>query len=274
VLSKVLVPIDGAGRVELSRPPALEGALEQAWGPLDGQPSVLSLRELLGLIGAREWRSSGVEVPALGERVVPHYGVFAPVRGEYVDLVAQAPLDGVRRAFDVGTGTGVLGLVLAKRGVAEVIATDFDPRAVACARENVTRLGYASRIEVLKRDLFPEGTADRVVFNPPWIPGKARTPIERALYDPDGALLTRFLAGVRPHLAPGGEAWLILSDLAEHLGLRTSGWLEVALREGGLELRGDLTARPQHPRTRDASDPLHEARSREVTHLYRLAARP
>ncbi len=33
-------------------------------------------------------------------------------------------------------------------------------------------------------------------------------------------MLRGFLAGLADHLAPGGEGWLILSDLAEHLGLR------------------------------------------------------
>jgi methylase of polypeptide subunit release factors len=232
------------------------------------------LRELLGLIGAHEWRRLGVEVPALGARVFPHYGVFAPIRGEYVDLVAQAPLAQVRRAFEVGTGTGVLAFVLARRGVPEVVATDLDPRAVRCARDNAERLGLARQVRVEERDLFPEGQADLVVFNPPWLPGKARTPIERAIYDPEGALLHRFLRGARAHLAPGGEAWLVLSDLAERLGLRPPGWLEAALREAGLVLRGDLTARPRHPRIRDTADPLHQARAEEVTHLYRLGAGP
>ena len=95
-----------------------------------------SLRELLGLIGAYEWRRKGVEIPALGgDRIHPHYGVFSPVRGEYVDLVAQAPLPAGDTAFDIGVGTGVLSAVLARRGLARVIATDQDARALACARE-------------------------------------------------------------------------------------------------------------------------------------------
>jgi methylase of polypeptide subunit release factors len=273
VLSKVLVPLDAEGRVELARAPDLGTALEEAWGSARGEPTVLPLRELLGLIGAREWHAKGVEVPALGARVIPHYGVFAPVRGEYVDLVAQAPLGRVRRAFDVGTGTGVLALVLAKRGVLEIVATDADPRAVACAQDNVQRLGASSKIRVEERDLFPEGRADLVVFNPPWLPGKARTPIERALYDPEGGLLERFLGGVREHLEPDGEAWLVLSDLAEHLRLREPGWLSGALEKLGLEQVGELTAAPKHPRASDPTDPLHAARSREATHLHRLRAR-
>ena len=66
-----------------------------------------------------------------------------------------------RTAFDVGTGTGVIAAVLARRGVARVVATDVDPRALACARENLERLGLAQRVEVVQADLYPDGRAAR-----------------------------------------------------------------------------------------------------------------
>jgi methylase of polypeptide subunit release factors len=121
-------------------------ACAEAWGPADGEPSLVSLRELLGLVGAHEWRAKGVEIPVLGARIHPHYGVFSPVRGEYLELVAKAPLPSNELAFDIGTGTGVIAAVLAKRGVKRVVATDVDERALACARENVRRLGVDGQV--------------------------------------------------------------------------------------------------------------------------------
>ena len=47
--------------------------------------------------------------------------MFAPVRGEYVGLVAEAPLPSRALAFDIGTGAGVLAAVLARRGVTRII---------------------------------------------------------------------------------------------------------------------------------------------------------
>ncbi len=114
------------------------------------------MRELLGMIGAYEWRRKGVEIPALEARIHPRYGVFSPVRGEYVDLVANEPLPAKTLAFDIGTGTGVLSAVLARRGVRRVVATDMDERALACARDNIARLGYDKQVEVIAADLFPE----------------------------------------------------------------------------------------------------------------------
>jgi methylase of polypeptide subunit release factors len=249
-------------------------AVEEALGADAPLPGLLPLRDLLGMIGAHEWRRRGVEVPALGARIHPHYGVYAPVRGEYVDLVAAAaarwPVRG-RLALDVGTGTGVLALVLARAG-ARVIATDAEPRAVACARENAERLGLAGEVQVVLADLFPEGgaRADLVVANPPWLPAQASSPLERAVYDPGGALLERLVLGLPARLAPGGEAWLVLSDLAEQLGLRPPGHVGALAARAGLHVVEALEARPSHPRARDERDPLHAFRAREATRLFRI----
>ena len=271
-LGMLLVELDGGHAIALRRAPDVREACREAWGEGEG-PCVVSLRELLGVIGAHEWRAKGIPVAALRARVHPHYGVFTPIRQEYVDLVAKAPLPAAAAggiAFDVGTGTGVLAAVLARRGLARVVATDRDPRALACARENVDRLGLAKQVEVVEADLFPEGRAALVLCNPPWVPARPATPIEGGIYDPESRMLRGFLAGLAAHLAPGGEGWLVLSDLAEHLGLRTRREL-VALFEGaGLRVAGRLDAKPRHPKAADAGDALHAARAVEVTSLWRL----
>ena len=271
-LGMLLVELDGGHAIALRRAPDVREACREAWGEGEG-PCVVSLRELLGVIGAHEWRAKGIPVAALGARIHPHYGVFTPIRQEYVDLVANAPLPAAAAggiAFDVGTGTGVLAAVLARRGFARVVATDRDPRALACARENVDRLGLAKQVEVVEADLFPEGRAALVLCNPPWVPARPATPIEGGIYDPESRMLRGFLAGLAAHLAPGGEGWLVLSDLAEHLGLRTRREL-VALFEGaGLRVAGRLDAKPRHPKAADAGDALHAARAVEVTSLWRL----
>jgi methylase of polypeptide subunit release factors len=269
----LLLPFDDDYRIPLRRAPDVQAACSEAYGPPEG-PFVASLRELLGLIGAHEWRKAGVPVPALDARIHPHYGVFAPVRGEYVDLVATAPLPaGCALAFDLGTGTGVLAAVLARRGVQRIVATDMDPRALSCAGDNMTRLGLAGRVDVLAVDLFPPGRAPLVVCNPPWLPARAGTPLERAVYDPGSRMLLGFIEGLAAHLEPDGEGWLVLSDLAEHLGLRSRDELLAAIDRGALKVVGRLDAKPRHPRAADPADPLHAARAAESTSLWRLALR-
>lgn len=281
ILGSILIPLNGDYRIPLRRAPDVQAACTQAWGPADGTARVIALRELQGIVSAYEWRKNGVQIPALQtlggyDRIHPHYGVFSPVRGEYVDLVAQAPLPATATqtaavAWDIGTGTGVLAAVLARRGVPQVIATDHAVRALACAQDNVQRLGVAAQVQLCNVDLFPPGHADLIVCNPPWLPVRATTSLEQAVYDPDSRMLRGFLAGLAAHLRPGGEGWLILSDLAEHLGLRSRADLLAWTEAAGLRVVGRLDIRPHHRKAQNASDPLHSARAAEVTSLWRLA---
>jgi SAM-dependent methyltransferase len=277
VLGMVVIEVDGDYGIRLRRAPDLRAAIGEAWGPADGQPCVVALRECIGLVGAHEWRKKGVEVPALGpppaNRIHAHYGVFSPVRGEYLDLIAAATLPvGASLAWDIGTGTGVIAAVLARRGIARIVATDLNPRALDCARDNIRRLDLQGQVEVVEADLFPPGVAPLIVCNPPWLPGKPSSTLEQAVYDPESRMLRGFLAGLRGRLAPGGEGWLVLSDLAEHLGLRSRDELLALFDAAGLAVRERLDIRPRHPKASDASDPLSAARTREVTSLWRLVA--
>jgi len=276
-LGMLLLPFNADHSIPLRRAPDVHQACTEAYGAAT-EHYVAPLRGLLGLIGAHEWRKNGVDVPALNTRIHPHYGVFAPIRGEYVGLVNDAPLpeltDVRSVAFDIGTGSGVLAAVLARRGIKHIIATDQDQRALACARENLTRLGLTAQVDVMQANLFPEGRAALIVCNPPWVPARPSSPLEYAVFDPDSRMLLGFLNGLTAHLETGGEGWLILSDLAEHLGLRTRTELLAAITAAGLQVIGKTDVKPHHPRVSDASDPLHLARAAELTSLWRLTTKP
>jgi SAM-dependent methyltransferase len=276
VLGQILIELQPDYSIALRRAPSVQTACLQAWGPTDGHVRVVSLRSLQGVIGAFEWRKNGVEVPALGEnlRIHPHYGVFSPVRGEYVQLVAQAPWPAALKthavAFDIGVGTGVLSALLARRGAGQVVGSDVSERALACALDNLQRLGLQNQVQLLHTDLFPPGQAALIVCNPPWLPARATSLLEQAVYDEGSQMLKGFLNGLPAHLCPGGEGWLILSDLAEHLGLRTREALLGWIADAGLEVAGRMDVKPVHAKAQDTTDPLHAARSAEVTSLWRL----
>lgn len=276
ILSQVLIELDGDYGIALRRAPDVKAACTQAFGPANGQTSVISLRSLQGVIGAFEWRKNGVEVPAMGEalRIYPHYAVFSPVRGEYVALVANAPLPEAFKthpvAFDIGVGTGVLSAVLARRGATQVVGTDMSERALACALDNLQRLGLQNQVQLIQTDLFPPGQAAVVVCNPPWLPARPTSLLEQAVYDEGSQMLQGFLKNLPTHLCEGGEGWLILSDLAEHLGLRTRETLPGWIANAGLKVLGLTDVKPVHAKAQDATDPLHAARSAEVTSLWRL----
>ncbi len=274
ILSMILVPLDSNLSIPLRRAPDVFDACTEVYGA-GCEPSVVALRELLGLIGAHQWRKKGVEIPSLGGHIHPHYGVFSPVRGEYVQLVNEAPFPRAypspSLAFDIGTGTGVLAAVLVRRGIKHVVATDIDRRSLECARENIVRLGLSGNVEVLQANLFPAGRAPLIVCNPPWIPARPSTPIEHAIYDPGSCMLRGFIAGLPAHLEADGEGWLVLSDFAEHLGLRTRKELLADFDAAGLKVIGRIDVKPSHPKVFDSADPLHMARAAEVTSLWRLA---
>ena len=252
----------------LSHRPDVAAACSAAWAPSErSAPLVISYRELLGLLGAWQWQCRGVFVPALGGRVHARYGVFPPTRHDYLELVASAPPARGLKVFDLGTGTGVLALVQARSGARDVVATDSNPVAVECARDNVARFGLDAIVRVEHRDLYPEGTADRVLFNPPWLPGKPRTPLERGIFDPEGALLARFFEGLGSHLSANGEGWLVLGDLAERLGLRPADHVERLAAEHGFYI-GWVSTRPAPRQGRpDEPERLKALRAEEQVRL-------
>lgn len=277
-LGMLLVELSADYVLPYNRAPDVKAACESAYGVqkngVEKKTIVLSLRELLGVIGAYEWRKNGVDIEALNAKITPYYGVYSPLRGEYINLVATAPLPAnIKTAFDIGTGTGVLAALLAHRGVPQVVATDNNPRALKCATENITKLGFTKAVKITEADLFPSvGKADLIICNPPWIPASANSPIEHAIYDPNSQMLKGFLKDLSGHLNPKGEGWLIMSDIAEHLGLRTREALLAMFEAAGLTVIDKLDIKPTHAKVQDKTDALHEARSKELTSLWRLKA--
>lgn len=272
LLGRLVLEVDAQGTVLARRAPDVQAAWAHALGAAT-RPTLVSLRALQGILGAYEWYKNGVAIPGLPARIHVGYGVFSPIRGEYLDLVARAPLPSHELAFDIGTGSGVISAILAHRGVRRIVATDVAPRALACARENLARMQLDAVVDVRESDLFPPGRSPLIVCNPPWLPAKPTSSIEQAVYDPGSRMLLGFLDGLDAHLTDDGEAWLILSDFAEQLGLRPRDFLENAFRAAGMEAVGRLDAKPQHPKTRDPSDALHHARQAETTTLWRLRRR-
>lgn len=275
ILSRLLLELDVNYVSQLRRAPDISAACIAAFGQLDkalNESCVMSLRDLQGALGAAQWREKGVPIDSLGLSIFPHYGVFAPTRHEYVQLLLDAPLPkGCNVAYDIGTGTGLLAIILAQRGVKQVIATDLNPRALACASDNFTRLNL-SDIQLQQVDLYPTDAplANLIVCNPPWLPAKPSSPLEYAVYDANNAMIRGFLQGAKQRLAEQGEVWLILSDLAEHLQLRRREELLSWFAGSGLVVKYRLDTKPKHGRSKDDSDPLFAARSAEITSLWCL----
>lgn len=273
ILGMLVIELNVSYNINLRRAPDVKAACEHAYGK-STQTIVVSLREILGLVGAYEWSKSGVDISVINHKIYPSYGVFSPIRGEYLDLLDVTPIPvPCNLAFDIGTGTGVLAAILANRGITKIIATDNAHRALDCALKNINLLGLKNNVTLVEADLYPSveyGKADLIVCNPPWLPAHPSSALESAIYDEKSKMLKGFLIGLAAHLSSHGEGWLVLSDFAEHLGLRTRdellGWIAAA----GLKVIDKIDTKASHNKTLDTSDPLHAARKAEVTSLWRL----
>jgi methylase of polypeptide subunit release factors len=273
ILGQILISLNQDFVIELRRAQDVSLACKEVLGDIQ-EPLVMPFKQLLAMISAHEWRKKKVLIPAIQERIIPHFGVFSPIRGEYLELVKKTKFPPkLNLAFDIGTGTGVLSVLLAQRGVSRIIATDIDPRAIACAKDNINALKLQKTIEVVQTHLFPQARADLVVCNPPWLPAQPTSSIENAIYDPDSEFLKEFLKQLPLHLEQQGQAWLILSDLAEHLGLRKREtlleWIDVA----GLNVVEQILTKANHSKIYKRDDPLYFARSQELTSLWVLTVK-
>ena len=162
-----------------------------------------------------------------------------PETEELVELLIsnfQFPISNFR-VLDVGTGSGVIALALAKEfPEAKISGIDISDNALALARENAERLGLNDRVRFKKSDLLKDigETFDLIVANLPYIAAQDRHTLSReVLRDPKVALfagaqgdeLVRALIDQAPvRLRPGGmlaleigigQSEALLSILAE-----------------------------------------------------------
>jgi len=160
-----------------------------------------------------------------------------PETEELVELLKSQIPNHKSQILDVGTGSGVIALSVAKHfPEAEIVATDISDDALELARENAERLGLSGRVRFLKANLLNdvEGTFDVIVANLPYISTQDRQSLgPEVLHDPEVALfagqrgdeLVRELIEQAPaRLKPGGL-------LALEVGLGQAASLSDLLRE-------------------------------------------
>jgi methylase of polypeptide subunit release factors len=135
--------------------------------------------------------------------------------------VAESPLadPSAGRALDMGTGTAVGAVFLARRGW-RVLAVDLNPEAVRCARINVLLNRLEDRVEVRQGDLFGPVEGERfdlILFNPPFFRGEPKGLFDLAWRSPD--VMERFAAGVPDALTEDGRALILLSTDGDPEGM-------------------------------------------------------
>lgn len=177
------------------------------------RPLLFRLWRLAQLYSAR--RSSHVRIENLTLQTDPR--VFHP--GQHFSTrilahyVARLPLRG-RRVLDMGTGSGVIGIVAAQQDT-EVLAVDVNPHAVALARANAATT--AASLRAVQSDLFAmlprKEKFDWIIFNPPFFAKRAEGDLQAAYNAGEQhETLARFLEEAQSFLTHEGRILLIVSS--------------------------------------------------------------
>jgi SAM-dependent methyltransferase len=218
------------------------------------------------LSSAWDWYEKGVHFPVLGYRVHPFYGTYIPARMEHLELFGTwlAKYQGARdRAIDVGTGSGVLALQMAKAGFKQVLATDINPNAIESVARQMHRLPKAPAIELENADLLgtDRGPIDLIVSNPPWMKGEVGRTLDLAMYFQDG-FFERFYDQSLQRLAPGGRVVFVFSNIIELSQPDVPHPIQTELDRGRFKLVEKLTRRVK---------PSPGRRTREKVEVWELA---
>ena len=176
----------------------------------------------------------------MGHKLHPFYGTYAPTRVSHLELFGTwlSQYEGPRvRALDVGTGSGVLALMLARAGFGDIVATDSNPNAIESVSRELRRMTVKPPIELIHGDLLGPGNSEEelVVFNPPWIQGSVTSQLDSALYF-EPSLFERFFDQAVARLAKEGRIALVFSNVMSLLQPDVPHPIEAELARGRLQL--------------------------------------
>lgn len=190
----------------------------------------------------------------MGEKFIVNPSVLIP-RDETEILVRKAieiiNTNNFKMILDVGTGSGCIACMIAKRTDSQVIGLDISSDALRTALDNASKLNLNNRAIFRKSDIFSnvkEGeTFDMIVSNPPYIPPVEKEKIqEEVKFDPEIALFTKDEKGLEFYEKITKEAIKVLNKggyLMYELGIGQSEDVKRIMQEVGftkIEIQKDL----------------------------------
>lgn len=234
----------------------------------------LPFTDVLGINGAYQWFTNGVQFPGLNHRLHPYYGVYFPTRTEHLLLFDSLLGQGrdISSALDMGTGCGVLSFYMLKHGVKSVLATDINPNAIHSLNLDQQRLGLHDKIKTLEADLL-EGICcenlDLVVFNPPWIPDTAVGSLDLAMYY-QADLFERFFSSAHRALPQRCRLVILFSTFAQAAGLTVEHPVRHELDNHNRFRLVNHTQLPVNQKPSPKKSWLEQVRSHESIELWEL----
>lgn len=124
--------------------------------------------------------------------------------------------------LDIGTGTGLLSLMLAQRSHAHIHAVEIDPEAANQAKTNIQQSPYAQQISVFQNDIqsFCKQAAqqyDLIISNPPFFSNQLKNPNSkrRTARHTDALSFEDLAKSIGTLLTPNGNVWILLPPEAQ-----------------------------------------------------------
>ena len=128
---------------------------------------------------------------------------------------AAGRLYGAKKILDIGTGTGLLSLMLAQKSDGLIDSIELDPESAAEAGENILASPWAARIRLLEGDIrnYPlAADYDFIITNPPFYESQLKSPAEKknkARHD-ESLTLEGLITAIRAHLKTTGFFGILL----------------------------------------------------------------
>jgi len=140
--------------------------------------------------------------------------IYMPREDSYM-LAGAVEEHAFGRMLDMGTGSGIQGIVAAKKGC-EVTFCDIDPSAIECAKSNA-ELNEAKG-EFLVSDMFDKikGRFDTIVFNPPYLPSNANRHLALDGGKEGRLYIDRFIKSYKEHINERHAVLLLESSFNDY----------------------------------------------------------
>ncbi|NJF26153.1 HemK2/MTQ2 family protein methyltransferase [Thermococcus sp. Bubb.Bath] len=149
-----------------------------------------------------------------GLQIKLHPQVYEPAEDTFL-LAANLAVREGDVALDIGTGTGIIALLMARK-TRSVIGVDVNPIAVELSKENAMLNGIRN-VEFRQSDLFENvsGKFGVITFNAPYLPGEPEESIDLALLGGETGreVLDRFIEEVPNYLKQSGVVQIVQSSI-------------------------------------------------------------
>jgi hypothetical protein len=233
---------------------------------------LIRFSDFLGMNGAWQWYSKGIQFPTLNEKVHPFYGVYFPTRHEHLTLFDTwlAKNTGFTKALDIGTGCGVLALMMLKHGIPFVHATDVNPNAVYSTTLEFKKRGLQSKTFIEQAPYsgsFEPEDNGLIVFNPPWIPAQTATELDLATYYESG-FFEEFFNRVHNIMKPGTMLAILFSDFAKVTGITDEHPIETEIQNKSRFLLVEKLEAPVMQASSSRKSWLSKIRQKEKVELW------